>query len=208
MELSYQDIDSVLYTDTKVMNFGSYLPGGKLLGSNLTVQNITNCEQIIELSVDSSSFRYKIDDLYQVFPAIQKNSKGSATQVKQDKEGDVLPFDIDQLKQSDKSSKLDFIKNSEYIHEAWFVENPVSRELTKRITLKLGPMAQQDFIIVNRSPMQVKKTENMLSIINVGLLTYKEEQFGVKHSFENFLNYQFNNDMKMFLADRKDLANI
>jgi len=64
MELSYQDIDNVLYTDTKVMNFGSYLPGGKLLGSNLTVQNITNCEQIIELSVDSSSFRYKIDDLY------------------------------------------------------------------------------------------------------------------------------------------------
>jgi len=69
-------------------------------------------------------------------------------------------------------------------------------------------MAQQDFIIVNRSPMQVKKTENMLSIINVGLLTYKEEQFGVKHSFENFLNYQYNNDMKMFLADRKELAQI
>ena len=143
-----------------------------------------------------------------MFPAIQKNAKGSATQVKPDKDGEVLPFDIDQLKQSDKSSKLDFIKNSEYIHEAWFIENPVSRELTKRITLKLGPMAQQDFIIVNRSPMQVKKTENMLSIINVGLLTYKEEQFGVKHSFENFLNYQYNNDMKLFLADRKELAQV
>lgn len=54
--------------------------------------------------------------------------------------------------------------------------------------------------------MQVKKPENMLSIINVGLLTYKDEQFGVKHSFENFLSYQYKNDMKMFLADRKDLA--
>ena len=101
-----------------------------------------------------------------------------------------------------------FVKNSEYVHEAWFIENPVSRELTKRITLKLGPKAQQDFIIVNRSPMHVKKTENMLSIINVGLLTYKGEQFGVKHSFENFLSYYYNNDMKGFLADRKELSQI
>lgn len=87
----------------------------------------------------------------------------------------MLPFEIENLKQSDNQSKSNFIKNSEYIHEAWFIENPVSRELTKRITLKLGPMAQQDFIIVNRSPVQIKRTENMLSIINVGLLTYKGE---------------------------------
>jgi hypothetical protein len=46
----------------------------------------------------------------------------------------------------------------------------------------------------------------MLSIINVGLLTYKGEEFGVKHSFENFLNFYYNNDMKAFLADRKDLS--
>jgi hypothetical protein len=46
----------------------------------------------------------------------------------------------------------------------------------------------------------------MLSIINVGLLTYKGEEFGVKHSFENFLNYYYKNDMKSFLADRKDLS--
>ena len=46
----------------------------------------------------------------------------------------------------------------------------------------------------------------MLSIINVGLLTYKGEEFGVKHSFENFLGYYYNNDMKSFLADRKELS--
>lgn len=67
-------------------------------------------------------------------------------------------------------------------------------------------MAQQDFIIVNRSPIQVKRTENLLSIINVGLLTYKGEQFGVKHSFDNFLKYHYKNDMKLFLADRKELS--
>lgn len=48
----------------------------------------------------------------------------------------------------------------------------------------------------------------MLSIINVGLLTYKGEQFGVKHSFDNFLKYHYNNDMKLFLADRKELSQI
>jgi len=54
----------------------------------------------------------------------------------------------------------------------------------------------------------VKRTENLLSIINVGLLTYKGEQFGVKHSFDNFLKYHYNNDMKLFLADRKELSQI
>ena len=53
----------MLYTDTRIMNFGTFMPGGKLLGSNLMIQNITKCEQIIELSVDSTNFRYKIDDL-------------------------------------------------------------------------------------------------------------------------------------------------
>jgi hypothetical protein len=32
--------------------------------------------------------------------------------------------------------------NSEMKHESWFIENPVSKELTKRITLKLGPHSQ------------------------------------------------------------------
>lgn len=44
MELAYQEISNVLYTDTKVMNFGTFMPGGKLLGSNLMIQNITKCE--------------------------------------------------------------------------------------------------------------------------------------------------------------------
>lgn len=70
MELGYQNINNVLYIDTKVMNFGTFMPGGKLLGSNLMIQNITKCEQIIELSVDSSSFRYKINDLTTLFPNI------------------------------------------------------------------------------------------------------------------------------------------
>jgi hypothetical protein len=46
----------------------------------------------------------------------------------------------------------------------------------------------------------------MLTIVNVGLLTYKGEQFGVKHSFEEYLSLQYEGSMKAFLADRKRLA--
>ena len=40
--------------------------------------------------------------------------------------------------------------------------------------MKLGPKAEQDFIIVVRSP-NTKKSENLMSIINIGLLTYADE---------------------------------
>jgi hypothetical protein len=46
----------------------------------------------------------------------------------------------------------------------------------------------------------------LLSIINIGLLTYADEQFGVKESFEDFLKHNYNNSMKEFLRDRKKLA--
>lgn len=95
--------------------------------------------------------------------------------------------------------------NSEIKHESWFIENPVSKELTKRITLKLGPKAEQDFIIVVRSP-NIKRPQNMLSIINIGLLTYQNEEFGVKETFEHFLSQNYENSMKAFLNDRKELA--
>ena len=94
--------------------------------------------------------------------------------------------------------------NSEFKHESWYIENPISRELTKRITLKLGPKAEQEFIIVVRSPTNnVRRIENMLSIINIGLLTYADEEFGGRDSFEDLLKSRYNNSMKEFLRDRK-----
>ena len=97
--------------------------------------------------------------------------------------------------------------NSEFKHEAWYIENPISRELTKRITLKLGPKAEQEFIIVVRSPTaNVRRVENMLSIINIGLLTYADEEFGGKDSFEDLLRMRYSNSMKEFLRERKKLA--
>ena len=75
---------------------------------------------------------------------------------------------------NENGKKSDNIVNSEIKQESWYIENPISKELTKRITLKLGPKAEQDFIIVVRSPNS-KKSENLMSIINIGLLTYADE---------------------------------
>ena len=115
--------------------------------------------------------------------------------------GPMLPFNLQSPEMKDR------IINSEAKHECWFIENPVSKELTKRITLKLGPHAKQDFIIVVRSP-QSKKPLNLMSLVNIGLLQYADEQFGVRESFEDFLRVQYDNSMKAFLQERKRLAQV
>lgn len=115
-----------------------------------------------------------------------------------------LPFSIDSAAGVDPEN--DTVVNSETKHEAWYIENPVSKELTKRITLKLGPNAEQDFIIVVRAP-QIRRVENLLSIINIGLLTYADEKFGVSQNFEEFLKTNFGN-MKDFLKDRRKAAQV
>lgn len=50
------------------------------------------------------------------------------------------------------------------------------------------------------------KTENLLSIINIGLLTYADEKFGLTDSFEEFLKDSFSGSMKDFLKDRRKAA--
>lgn len=52
----------------------------------------------------------------------------------------------------------------------------------------------------------MKIAQNMLSVIKIGLLTYKDERFGVDESFEKFLKQAYDNSMKHFLDDRKSLA--
>lgn len=157
-----------------------------MLGSTLSVGNLSDCEQIVELSVDSSNLRY------------------SKQQIREKFENVSLPFSI--APSASQDGATDTIANSETKHEAWYIENPVSKELTKRITLKLGPNAEQDFIIVVRAP-NTHRVENMLSIINIGLLTYADERFGVSQSFEDFLKKNFGN-MKDFLKDRRKAAQV
>ena len=114
----HDDISHVLDIDQTIMNFNSYLPG-KMLGSNLMIANLTDFDQIIELSVDSNSYKYNVQQITKSCPEViyQKES---------------MPYDI-------QASGKDWQVNSEMKYESWYIENPVSKVLTKRITLKLWP---------------------------------------------------------------------
>ena len=48
----FDDLSKVLFVDSSILNYATFFPG-KLLGSTLTVGNLTNCEQIVELAVDA-----------------------------------------------------------------------------------------------------------------------------------------------------------
>ena len=183
----FVDIRKMIFVDSHILNYSSYYPG-KMLGSTLSVGNLSDCEQIVELSVDAANPSYQKEAILDKF------------------ENPCLPFSLESSETSDELEKK-VIVNSEVKHESWYIENPVSKELTKRITLKLGPKAEQDFIIVVRAPNS-KTTENMLSMINIGLLTYADERFGVSQSFEDFLKNKFNGSMKDFLKDRKKVTQV
>ena len=57
----------MLEIDQTIMNFNCYLPG-KMLGSNLMIANLTDFDQIIELSVDSNSYKYNIAEIISRYP--------------------------------------------------------------------------------------------------------------------------------------------
>ena len=175
----------MISVDVTILNFSYFYPH-KMLGSNLVVGNLTDSEQIVELAVDNQTESY---DNHEIASKYGLESEPSFV-------FNLFPND---------NKKLNRTVNSEIKHEAWYIENPVSKELTKRITLKLGPKAEQDFIIVVRTP-NVPKTENMMSLINIGLMTYEHERFGVDMQFEDFLRKSFNGRMKDFLKDRRKAA--
>lgn len=114
----YDDLSKVLFVDSSILNYATFYPG-KLLGSTLTVGNLTSCEQIVELSVDAQSDTYSKKQIKEKYGIISDSQ---------------LPFAL--------NGEKDTIVNSEVKHEAWYIENPISKELTKRITLKLGPKAE------------------------------------------------------------------
>ena len=54
----YVDIRTMIYVDSNVLNYSTFYPG-KMLGSTLSVGNLSDCEQIVELSVDSNNLSYQ-----------------------------------------------------------------------------------------------------------------------------------------------------
>ena len=58
------------------------------------------------------------------------------------------------------------INNSENEFECWYIENPVSKELQKQITVKIGPEMSQEFIIVVKAP-KTKLQSRIVSFIDI-----------------------------------------
>ena len=54
----YVDVRKMIFVDSHILNYSNFYPG-KMLGSTLSVGNLSNCEQIVELSVDAANLSYK-----------------------------------------------------------------------------------------------------------------------------------------------------
>jgi hypothetical protein len=73
-----------------------------------------------------------------------------------------------------KTRRNRLVVNSESSHECWFIENPSTKDLTKKITLKLGAKCEQEFIIVLRAPARAKRNP-LVSFLNLNLATTDED---------------------------------
>jgi hypothetical protein len=153
------DINTIISISSQVLNFESTHPT-KLLGSTLQIANLTDSEHIVELQIDTQTFNYSRQHLKSYY------------------EDPQLPFNLIQAKDATTSNR-DNICNSEVKSGSWFIENPMSKDLTKRITLKLGAKAEQDFVIVLKAP-NYHHSQNIVSQMQLSLLTFKDEEFGVK----------------------------
>jgi hypothetical protein len=83
--------------------------------------------------VDANSYKYNINDIFDQYPET-KNAIDNDEASNQN-----IPFSLVNMSKNPNGSKKESIVNSEMKHQTWYIENPVSKELTKRITLKLGP---------------------------------------------------------------------
>ena len=132
-------ITDILEIDSNVINYGQFICG-KILGSTLLLSNISNKDQIVTMSIS----REKNFPCDQIFGQYNR---------------DELPFQY-------KDGTL--IKNSEIEFNCWFIENPVSKELQKNITIKIGPQMSQEFIIVVKAPKN-RLQSRVVSFIDINL---------------------------------------
>ena len=56
----------MIFVDSQILNYSTFYPG-KMLGSTLSVGNLSNCEQIVELSVDAGNLSYRKDQIKEKF---------------------------------------------------------------------------------------------------------------------------------------------
>ena len=103
------DITKVMTVDSQVINYGKFICG-KMLGSTIQITNTSSQEHILELSVDQQNEEYNCDEIFG-------------------------PYQRDELPYSYKDGSM--IQNSEKVFQSWYVENPITQELAKNLTLRV-----------------------------------------------------------------------
>ena len=117
------DIADVLDVDSNVINYGQFICG-KILGSTLVLSNMSDKDQFVSMSITKKE-SFDADTIFGQYNR------------------EELPFAYEDGSQ---------IKNSENEFNCWFIENPLSKELQKKISIKIGPNQNQEFIIVVKAP--------------------------------------------------------
>ena len=56
------DANKIISVDGNYLNYSSFYPN-KMLGSNLSVGNMSDAEQIVELSIDSNNREYDLNEI-------------------------------------------------------------------------------------------------------------------------------------------------
>ena len=131
------EIARLIDVDSNVINYGQFICG-KILGSTLLLSNISGQDQILTLQISKKAV-FCCDEIFGQY------NRGE------------LPFQYE-----DGTT----ITNSENDYQCWYIENPVSKELQKQITVKIGPEMSQEFIIVVKAPKN-KLLERVVSFIDI-----------------------------------------
>ena len=171
------DINDVIEVDSQVLNYGIVNPG-KLLGSILVVTNVSESEHTIDLSLD------KITEIYDKKEIIKNKEFEFLEELTTDEieltEKEKNEVDTEEERTEILEKKRRFITNSENKNECWYIENPKTKDLTKKITLKLGPHCTQEFIIVLKT-LQPKTKNISLSFLKLELQGIQgSKKFSVK----------------------------
>lgn len=93
-----------------MINYGQFICG-KILGSTLLLSNISDEDQVVTMKI-SKKDNYDCDTIFGQYNR------------------EELPFQYKDGTQ---------IRNSEQEFNCWHIENPVSKELQKQLTIKIGP---------------------------------------------------------------------
>jgi hypothetical protein len=67
--------------------------------------------------------------------------------------------------------------------QSWFIENPISKDLVKSITIRMSPRAEKEFIIVMKAPSNRIKS-NMASFLHLKSASHTRRMSSQNEGFE------------------------